>query len=1047
MPRAAAQHTYVVDSAGDASSGTSCAPGHAKGTCTLRAAVNAADADTGPDTITIPSGMHVTLSQGSSLPLSNSMFIDGTGASVNGGGHQIFSQSGQSTAVEITGLRLTGAVNPNNDGGAIYCGAGSLVLTNVVVTGNSAGYGGGIYNYYDCALWVGGSTFTANVATGSVATSRPLAGAAVAANGEGGAIYAYGPFYVARSTFGGPKAADANVAYEGAGIYNYDSTSVLLDSTVMGNRTTRYGYGVGVYNDEFLKIAGCLIEGNGSSFGAEGAGLYNEYNIQVLDTKLIGNFVTGTSTSYGAGLYDAGDTSSYENVDLIGNTARVGGGADVYGGGAYVDGSQFSWTGGEVVGSRNGTSGQSDYVEGGAIYTDASNATFSGLLVSDTVNQSGPGEGVEGGALYDESDSYERLQSVTIAGTSSSGEYVYGGAIYNYGYADLSGISVSGTTNHASYASGGYIYGGVIYNDDYITMEGFTADGTTNRADLGSAKTPSTTSSYIYGGDVYNDDEAVGDRLSFNGTTSVASGGNSYVYGGAWYNDDYAILTRTQLVNTTVRADDYVYGGLVYTDEDLVATDFTVGRATVTVAGGPDASGPYADGAILYNDNSANYNNATFDDVVSSVPTKSTGYDWAFENASYRVMFTNTTIANDTTTGPSRTDGTSLLYADGASSMTFRNSIVAGTPSNLNCAQGVGAGGLIKSAGYNLDSGHSCKFAAKGDQSGVNPKVNPLADNGGDILTAALTPNFYGPFRAGSPAINAGNNATCSTTDARGLPRPQGGPCDLGAYEVPAQGYNMTGPTGGLFHFGAGHFLGSVAGMLAKHEIGPLQGPITAVVPTPNFGGYWQLGGDGGVFTFGTAVFRGTIARLPLADGIVGGAATPDDGGYWLVGADGHVYPFGDAIYYGSEAWKIRHERVVGIAATRDGGGYWLVTANGNVINFGDAANLGSPFASGVTLKAPLVGMATTIDGRGYWLVGSDGGVFAYGDAKYYGSTGALHLNKPIVSIAATPDSFGYWLVAGDGGVFNFGDAQYLGSLPGLHVSTVVDGAASANGL
>jgi hypothetical protein len=45
--------------------------------------------------------------------------------------------------------------------------------------------------------------------------------------------------------------------------------------------------------------------------------------------------------------------------------------------------------------------------------------------------------------------------------------------------------------------------------------------------------------------------------------------------------------------------------------------------------------------------------------------------------------------------------------------------------------------------------------------------------------------------------------------------------------------------------------------------------------------------------------------------------------------------------------------------------------------------------------------MAPTSDGQGYWLVASDGGIFSYGDAQFYGSTGALTLNKPIVGMAA----------------------------------------------
>ena len=72
--------------------------------------------------------------------------------------------------------------------------------------------------------------------------------------------------------------------------------------------------------------------------------------------------------------------------------------------------------------------------------------------------------------------------------------------------------------------------------------------------------------------------------------------------------------------------------------------------------------------------------------------------------------------------------------------------------------------------------------------------------------------------------------------------------------------------------------------------------------------------------------------------------------------------------------------------------------------------------------------MAATPDGKGYWLVASDGGIFTFGDAGYYGSTGAMTLNKPIVGMAATPGGAGYRLVASDGGICTFGDAKYYGS-------------------
>jgi hypothetical protein len=60
--------------------------------------------------------------------------------------------------------------------------------------------------------------------------------------------------------------------------------------------------------------------------------------------------------------------------------------------------------------------------------------------------------------------------------------------------------------------------------------------------------------------------------------------------------------------------------------------------------------------------------------------------------------------------------------------------------------------------------------------------------------------------------------------------------------------------------------------------------------------------------------------------------------------------------------------------------------------------------------------------------VAADGGIFSFGDAAFYGSTGAITLNKPIVGMASTPDGGGYWLVASDGGIFSFGDAVFLGS-------------------
>jgi len=66
-----------------------------------------------------------------------------------------------------------------------------------------------------------------------------------------------------------------------------------------------------------------------------------------------------------------------------------------------------------------------------------------------------------------------------------------------------------------------------------------------------------------------------------------------------------------------------------------------------------------------------------------------------------------------------------------------------------------------------------------------DPNLGPLANNGGSTQTFRLLP--------GSPAKDAGDDATCAASpvnnlDQRGVTRPQGSHCDIGAIE---QGYPL----------------------------------------------------------------------------------------------------------------------------------------------------------------------------------------------------------------------------------------------------------------
>jgi hypothetical protein len=84
--------------------------------------------------------------------------------------------------------------------------------------------------------------------------------------------------------------------------------------------------------------------------------------------------------------------------------------------------------------------------------------------------------------------------------------------------------------------------------------------------------------------------------------------------------------------------------------------------------------------------------------------------------------------------------------------------------------------GAVSSLGHNLDDDGTCGFTSPGDQSGVPARVGPPKDNGGLTKTCALKDQ--------SPAIDAGDAAACPASDQRGVSRPQGSACDIGAYEA-----------------------------------------------------------------------------------------------------------------------------------------------------------------------------------------------------------------------------------------------------------------------
>jgi CSLREA domain-containing protein len=231
----------------------------------------------------------------------------------------------------------------------------------------------------------------------------------------------------------------------------------------------------------------------------------------------------------------------------------------------------------------------------------------------------------------------------------------------------------------------------------------------------------------------------------------VAVTGNSAGYGGGIFNVPDSHL---DLIDSTVSGNVAgEAGGIRFDDSGTVVNSTIADNRVIDPGGRPGSLGGYGGGV----------------DIRGLGPVK---------------------ILNSTITGNSSTDGGGGIniapaYLDSLPSpitdiidlplghLTLQNSIVAGNTSEDASGDCKKVFADIESHGHNIDSDGSCHLTAAGDLPSRTPLVGPLADNGGPTDTNALLP--------GSPGLDAAAN--CPATDQRGVPRPQGAACDIGAYE------------------------------------------------------------------------------------------------------------------------------------------------------------------------------------------------------------------------------------------------------------------------
>lgn len=115
------------------------------------------------------------------------------------------------------------------------------------------------------------------------------------------------------------------------------------------------------------------------------------------------------------------------------------------------------------------------------------------------------------------------------------------------------------------------------------------------------------------------------------------------------------------------------------------------------------------------------------------------------------------------------------IYSENAT-MTLKNSIIANSIAGGDCANN--GGSVTGSNNLIEDATNACGLTngVNGNIIGSDPLLGPLVNNGGSTLTLMPLP--------GSLAIDTGANAGCPATDRRGISRPQGSVCDIGAVET-----------------------------------------------------------------------------------------------------------------------------------------------------------------------------------------------------------------------------------------------------------------------
>jgi CSLREA domain-containing protein len=291
------------------------APGN--GQCTLRAAIQEANASLGSDTITLPAANYLLTRTGSpddnafrgDLDVTDQLSIIGESASntiINGNsvGERIFHHLGPGFTLQNLTVR-NGAAG-SSDGGGIFNSVGDLNMYNSLITNNSSQDGGGIFN-----------------ASGSVYIENSIVSENIVEDSGGGIRSFEGDLILVNSRVTG------NTADRGGGIANYGGDARVENSSIDNNTASLFAggvlafYGVSAGSVKFINTTISSNRSNGSGGGI----VIDSTSVELFNVTIAHNIADADNndSAQGGGIdfFNTIGTVTLQNTILANNSHRI----------------------------------------------------------------------------------------------------------------------------------------------------------------------------------------------------------------------------------------------------------------------------------------------------------------------------------------------------------------------------------------------------------------------------------------------------------------------------------------------------------------------------------------------------------------------------------------------------------------------------------------------------------------------------------------------------------------------------------------------------